>query len=163
MSYWAVSRLQPRREALALHCLALAGFETYLPRLRERRVVQGRKIEVRPALFPGYCFVMIELQWHAARWAPGTLGLIMDGIVPARVTEQVIDEIHRREVNGLIEVRHKPLFQRGDRVRILRGPFSGRLALFADMKPRERVEVLLRLLGGDRHVTLARQDVEALG
>ena len=162
MGFWAVSRLAPRREALALHCLALAGFETYLPRLRERRVFQGRKIEVRPALFPGYCFTLIELQWHAAHWAPGTRGLIMDGIVPARVPERVIDEIHRREVNGLIEV-HKPLFQRGDRVRILRGPFSGRLALFADMKPRERVEVLLRLLGGDRHVTLARQDIEALG
>jgi hypothetical protein len=50
----------------------------------------------------------------------------------------------------------------GDRVRILRGPFSGRLAVFADMKPRERVEVLLRLLGGERHVTLARCDIEAV-
>ena len=55
-------------------------------RLRERRVFQGRKFEARPALFPGYCFVLIELQWHAARWAPGTLGLVMDGITPARVT-----------------------------------------------------------------------------
>ena len=53
-------------------------------RLRERRVFQGRKFEARPALFPGYCFVLIELQWHAARWAPGTLGLVMDGITPAR-------------------------------------------------------------------------------
>ena len=48
-------------------------------RLRERRVFQGRKFEARPALFPGYCFVLIELQWHAARWAPGTLGLVMEG------------------------------------------------------------------------------------
>jgi hypothetical protein len=31
-------------------------------RLRERRVFQGRKFEARPALFPGYCFVLIELQ-----------------------------------------------------------------------------------------------------
>ena len=71
-------------------------------RLRERRVFQGRKFEARPALFPGYCFVLIELQWHAARWAPGTLGLVMDE--PARVPERMIAEIHRREVNGLIEV-----------------------------------------------------------
>jgi transcription antitermination factor NusG len=66
-------------------------------RLRERRVFQGRKFEARPALFPGYCFVLIELQWHAARWAPGTLGLVMDGITPARMPERVIAESHRRE------------------------------------------------------------------
>ena len=48
MGYWAVSRLAPNREQLALHCLALAGFETYLPRLRERRVFHGRKLETRP-------------------------------------------------------------------------------------------------------------------
>ena len=85
-------------------------------RLRERRVFQGRKFEARPALFPGYCFVLIELQWHAARWAPGTLGLVMDGITPARVPERVIAESHRREVNGLIEVS-KPSFRAGDRLR----------------------------------------------
>ena len=66
-------------------------------RLRERRVFQGRKFEARPALFPGYCFVLTELQWHAARWAPGTLGLVMDGITPARMPERVIAESHRRE------------------------------------------------------------------
>ena len=28
MSYWAVARLEPRREQLALRCLGLAGYET---------------------------------------------------------------------------------------------------------------------------------------
>ena len=49
----------------------------------------------------------------------GALGLIMDGITPARVPERVIAEIHRREVNGLIEVS-KPSFRAG-RLRA-RGP-----------------------------------------
>ena len=44
-------------------------------------------------LFVGYTFVLIQLQWHAARWAPGTLGLIMDGERPARVPDAVIAEI----------------------------------------------------------------------
>ena len=38
MAYWAVARLQPHRERLALHCLGLAGFTVYLPRLRSERV-----------------------------------------------------------------------------------------------------------------------------
>jgi len=82
MSYWAACRLEPHREGLALHCLGLAGYETYYPRLRDQRIRYGRRVEYQPALFPGYAFVLIQLQWHAARWAPGTLGLIMDGVGP---------------------------------------------------------------------------------
>jgi hypothetical protein len=31
MSFWACAQLEPQRTALALHCLALNGFETYCP------------------------------------------------------------------------------------------------------------------------------------
>src|SRR5215472_2664109 len=162
MSYWSACRLEPHRENLALHCLSLAGYETYYPRLRDRRIRHGRKVELRPALFPGYCFVLIQLQWHAARWAPGTLGLIMDGIQPAKVPDPVIEEIRSRERDGLIDLPKPPPLRRDARVRILRGPFTGHLAIFADMRPRQRVEILLQLLGGEQRVTLAKKDIEAV-
>ena len=38
--------------------------------------------------------------------------------------------------------------------------FAGRLAVFADMKPHQRVEVLLGLLGSEQRATLAATDVE---
>jgi transcriptional antiterminator RfaH len=155
--YWCAARLQPRREALALHVLTLNGYATYLPPLRQQH---GRKIEVRPPLFPGYCFVAIELQWHTARWAAGVIGLIMDGVQPAHVPDGVIAEIRSRERDGLIELPKPRGLQRGDGVRIIGGPFTGHLAIFAGMKPRERVEVLLALLGGERAVTLGRRDIE---
>jgi hypothetical protein len=69
MPFWACAQLQPQRERLALHCLTLAGYETYRPLLRQHRVSRGRRIETAPALFPGYAFVLVELQWHTARWA----------------------------------------------------------------------------------------------
>ena len=87
-SFWCAARLMSRREAFATHCLGLAGFETYLPRLRERRIVRGRRVDVHPPLFPGYAFIVIALQWHDARWCPGVLSLIMDGTGPARVPER---------------------------------------------------------------------------
>ena len=37
--------------------------------------------------------------------------------------------------------------------------FAGRLAVFADMKPHQRVEVLLGLLGSEQRATLAARDV----
>ena len=160
MAYWCAARLQARREHLALRFLAQSGYETYFPQLREHRFSYGRKIEVRPALFPGYAFVLIQLQWHPARWAPGTLGLIMDGIQPAKVPDPVIEEIRSRERDGLIDLPKPPPLRRGARVRILRGPFTGHLAIFADMRPRQRVEILLQLLGGEQRVTLAKKDIE---
>jgi transcription antitermination factor NusG len=162
MAYWAACRIRLRQENLALHCLGLIGFETYYPRLRDRRVRFGRTIENRPALFPGYAFVLIQLQWHAAQWAPGTIGLIMDGARPARVADDVIEEVRQREVGGLIELPRRSL-RRGAQVRILQGPFRDHLAIFADMKPKQRVEVLLQLLGSAHRVELPAGDIEAVG
>jgi transcriptional antiterminator RfaH len=149
-----------RREALALHCLGLAGYATYCPRLRTQRISHGRRIEVRPLLFPGYAFVWIELQWHAARWAPGTLGLIMNGSGPARVPDAVIAEIRSREREGLIELPKPPGLQRGDAVRVIHGPLQGLRGLYDGMKPRERVAVLLAILGDQQRVELPAQAIE---
>jgi transcriptional antiterminator RfaH len=156
--YWAAARLQPRREALALHCLKLAGYRTYFPRLREHRTNFGRRIEHRSPLFPGYAFVQIELQWHTARWSPGIIALILDGDAPARVPDKVIAEIRGRERAGLIEL--PPRLKPGARVRVTRGPLQSLEGLCAGQGPRERVLVLLQVLGAARQVALPAADVE---
>jgi transcriptional antiterminator RfaH len=160
--FWACAQLQPQRERLALHCMALAGYETYRPLLRQHRVSRGRRTETTPALFPGYCFVLIQLQWHAARWAPGVVRLVTAGdATPAAVPDGVIAALKARETGGLINLPRPPKLRPGDRVRVLHGPFIGLVGLYAGMKPRERVEVLLAILGGAQRVTLAADAVEA--
>ena len=56
----------------------------------------------------------------------------------------MIAEIHRREVDGLVEVP-KLSIRRGDRVRLLAGPFQSRLAIYVGMSPAERIAVLLQV------------------
>ena len=104
---------------------------------------------------PGYLFITIELQWYAAKTAPGVTRLVMDGSTPARVPDQVIEELRGREKNGVIE---RP----GARVRVTGGPFRGHMGLCAGMPPRERVTVLLSLLGGQQRVSLPERDVEPI-
>jgi transcriptional antiterminator RfaH len=147
MPYWTVARLEPHREALAQRCLALAGFEVYLPRLRMVRQHAGRKIETRPPLFPGYAFTVIHAQWWAARWSIGVAGLIMNGSSPARVPDAVVAEIRARERGGLVELPPLPRPRPGDKVRVTAGIFTGRLALYDGMRGSERVAVLLGVLG----------------
>ena len=160
--FWAVVQLQPQREAFALRSLARADFTVYAPRLREWRTVPGKGQRQRElALFPGYAFLLVRLQWHAARWCPGVIRLVMDGFRPAKVPDAVIDEIRMREHNGVIEIPRRQL-KAGDRVKILSGPFNGQLAIYAGMSGFERVEVLLQILGGMVRITLASEQVEAL-
>jgi transcriptional antiterminator RfaH len=132
-AFWACARLQPNRENLACHCLGLRGFEVYLPRLREVRRRAGRKIEVCPPLFPGYLFIAVQLQWCSIRSTFGIASLIMNGTTPARVPNDIIDEIRSRERGGLVELPRRPLMP-GDRVQILQGPLAGQIGLFAGMR-----------------------------
>jgi transcriptional antiterminator RfaH len=160
MAYWAAAQLQPQRDRLALHCLKIFGFQTYAPRLRERRIVRGRKVVATPLLFPSYAFVLIELQWSQAHYSPGVVRLVMDGFAPAIVPDGVIDALKAREVSGLIELPPPPpRFRRGDHVFVRRGPFAYKVGLYAGMRPHERVAVLLSMLGGSRRVELADADV----
>jgi transcriptional antiterminator RfaH len=161
VAYWAVAQLQPNRTALALQMLVQGGFTVYAPKLRERRTIRGRREDSEVPLFPGYAFVAIELQWHAARWCPGVIRLVMDGLRPAKVSDAVIEEIRSRERNGAVELPKRRL-QYGDRVKILAGPFRGHLAVYAGLSGPERVAVLLQILGGAQRVTMAKQDIEAL-
>jgi transcriptional antiterminator RfaH len=160
MTYWTAARYVLAQERLALHFLRLARFEVYLPRLREQRILRGRRVEVTPPLFPGYCFVAIELQWHAAHRAPGTNGLVMNGGGPAHVPDNVIAELKSRERNGFIELRKPRGLRIGSRVKVTVGPFAGQLGVYAGMKPHQRVEVLLTLLGGQQRVSLSREAIE---
>ena len=142
--------------------LGMKGYVVYLPRIRDFRIRQGRRIECRPALFPGYLFVLIESRWYSVGSTPGVIGLLRDELGPVKVSDRIIDEIRQRERNGLIELPRREEFQIGDQVRILQGPFAGHLALYAGMRPRERVEILLQLLGGEQRVTLAKNVIEVV-
>jgi transcriptional antiterminator RfaH len=163
MPYWAAARLQLHRESLALNFLKVRGFDTFLLRIRECRMVRGRRLMITPPLFPGYAFIGIELQWHAARWTPGVSSLVMDGERPARVPDADIAELRARERDGFVVLPKQPApkssLHPGDRLRVRNGPFTGSFGLCAGMAPRDRVLVLLQMLGAERKVAFPRGDI----
>ena len=161
--YWACAQLEMNRTALALHFLKLNGFDIYCPRIREQSRSHGRKIVRTPLLFPSYTFVLVVSGWWNARWSPGVIRLIMDGLVPAHVPDGVIAEIRSRARNGLVELPKPHGLKPGMRVRVISGPLSEQIGMLAALRPHERVLVLLQLLGGQQRVELARNAIEAIG
>jgi transcriptional antiterminator RfaH len=159
MSFWACARVEPKREAVAQHFLQPRGFESYVPRIRERRLHGGRRIEKLEPLFPSYAFVAIQDgRWWDVRWCVGVSALIMNGAGPAVVSDRIIDEIRGRERAGAVELP-KPQLALGARVRILEGPLQGQIGMLAALRPHERVSVLMSWLG---RVEVARDAVEVV-
>jgi transcriptional antiterminator RfaH len=162
MSYWAVARLEPRREQLRSVVSAWRAARRIFHGCASigSRTDAGSRFQ--PPLFPSYCFLTVEAQWYAARWSIGVIGLIMDGLRPARVADQIIDDLRKRERNGQIELPQRDKLKPGDQVRKLQGPFAGHLGLYAGMRAHERVLVLLALLGGQQRVELAKDVIEGV-
>jgi transcriptional antiterminator RfaH len=151
----------PNRTSLALHTLAQQNFTVYAPKIRELRIIRGHKTEVLPALFPGYAFVLIRLQWHAARWCPGVIRP-GDGRDAACKGARRGDQGNSWSRTQRGDRAPRRVLKRGDRVRILAGPFRGHLAIYAGMAGHQRITVLLEMLGRQQRVTLADRDVGVL-
>jgi transcriptional antiterminator RfaH len=162
VTYWACAQVEPQQERAAQHFLGLNGFQSYCPRLRVVRRSHGRQIVTKPPLFPSYVFVAIVTGWWSARWCPHVVRLILNGLTPAVVADSVIEEIKARERGGLVELPKREAFHVGDTVRVSCGPLAGQLGLYAGMRARERVLVLLALLGGQQRAELAKGDIEAI-
>ena len=154
-TYWACALTEPHRERAAVRFLTMAGYrDIYCPML-------GTKRGAAP-LFPSYlfCLITLELGFWTARGTIGVRSLVGSRGEPARVPNSVISGLRARERNGLIVLPQNPGLRRGDQVRITAGPFACHLAIYEGMKGRERVEVLLALLGSVQRVELARRDIE---
>src|SRR5262245_26493385 len=125
------------------------GFLTYMPRVR----VRGREA----LLFPTYLFIQIISVWYSARWTPHVVRVLMDGDRPARLPDNVVPDIRKREHGGFVRLPRAARLKPGARVRITSGQFQGHVGLY-DGDAKERVRVLLDLLGRSVRVELGSQD-----
>jgi transcriptional antiterminator RfaH len=155
--YWAVARTEPKRETTAARFLNLAGYAVYVPRIREERSRGGRRIITSSPLFPSYLFVQIEGQWWSARWCVGVAALITAGSTPAKAPDVIIDELRSREKHGFVVLPRAPRMKPGDHVRIINGLLMGQIGTLGALRPNERVEVLLAVIG---RATLPAADIE---
>jgi transcription elongation factor/antiterminator RfaH len=155
---WFLVHTLPRCEQKAQLRLKAQGYRCYLP-LYEKTVRHARKLRTaRSPLFPRYLFIRLHLERDC--WSPvrGTIGVARlfsteDGRpvpVPVGIVESLIDrcdgQLTRLDVDLV----------RGQRVRILSGPFANFAGTLARLDGAERVQVLLEMMGTAVPVTLHR-------
>lgn len=160
---WYVVQTHPHAENKAARHLGRQGFNVYLPRYRKRRRHARRTDMVAAPLFPRYMFVAIDTnaqRWLSIRSTIGVANLVCNGDKPVAVADSVIASLwHREDADGFVQLERRINFAPGDKVRVIEGVFSASLGLFEGTTDKERVAVLLDLLGRKVRVVM---DLELL-
>lgn len=146
---WYVIRTKPRQEKKVECHLRQLCVETFLPLLRQNKMVRRTRKTVLSPLFPGYTFARFEVRTHdrAVSYARGVLAIVRFGGKPAEISQELIDAIKIRLENGYLTPDPKH-FQRGQILHINGGPLAGLEAVFVrEMTDRNRVLLLLNTLG----------------
>ena len=151
MIRWYVVHTKPRGEETALFHLRRQDFDAYLPRHLKKRTHARRTDWVPCPLFPNYMFVAIDTdkaRWRSIRGTIGVNGLVCGGDHPSPVPEGIVEAIRAQEnENGFVEFHRDDAFEKGERVEIADGPFAEARGIFECTDSKDRVIVLLSLLG----------------
>ena len=119
---------------------------------------------IKVPLFPGYVFVRSDL--HPNRHLDilktvGAVRLIGDHQGPISVADQTIESLQIM-VNTEHPVGTGTAFQKGERVMVVNGPFSGVIGFFERYRGVDRIIVHIEALGQFASVEVDADDVEKI-
>ncbi|MBA3960665.1 MAG: hypothetical protein H0X40_02030 [Chthoniobacterales bacterium] len=154
---WFCIHIAPRQENKVAQVLQRElGLEVFAPRIRFRRLRAGRPLWTTEALFPGYLFARFEYveRRRQINALPGVAGIVHFGEQLAPVGDAVLAGLRALvQDNQTLEVTADP--QPGSEVVISSGSLSGLRVLVTRVIPaRQRIAILLELLGSEREVEI---------
>ncbi len=129
----------------------------------EMRAGQKRRSERK--FFPGYVLVHMELDdetWHLVKDVPKVMGFI-GGTAdrPAPISEREADNILQRVQEGVDKPRPKVLFEPGEMVRVIDGPFNDFNGVVEEVNyEKSRLRVAVLIFGRSTPVELEFAQVE---
>jgi transcriptional antiterminator RfaH len=153
MDQWFVIKTRPNCEKMAVQNLRNQDFEYYLPMILEKHVRKCDSRTVESPLFPSYLFVKVQEVWRSILGTRGVSDII------GQISDNIIQDLKRREVNGYIQLPKAKRFAVGDTVKITSGPFANQQALVQRMPTKERQKVLLALLSNQISVLISEEDI----
>lgn len=159
---WYCLHTAPRQEnKVALVLKRELMLEVFAPRIRFRRMRAGQPMWATEALFPGYLFAQFDYfeRRRQINALPGVTSIVHFGEQVLPVGEVVMADLRALvRDNETVEVAADP--QPGSEVVITGGSLRGLRVLVTRVLPaRQRIAVLLELLGSQREVEIERDRV----
>lgn len=132
-------------------------FEVVIPTEEEIEIKDGQRRTVQKKVFPGYVLVQMVLDdesWYVVRNTPGVTGFVGSGNKPTPLREEEVKQILRRiKAEGPAKV--KVSFSKGERVKVVDGPFTDFIGIVDEISPEKgKVKVLVSFFGRETPVEL---------
>ncbi len=118
----------------------------------------GKKREVQRKFFPGYILVEMEMSddaWHLVKNTPKVTGFVGTGKKPTPLTQEEVDQILTQVVTTKEKPKPKHVYEHGEHVRIIDGPFPNFTGVVEDVNlDRNTLKVMVTIFGRSTPVEL---------
>lgn len=151
--------------AEALHLQEKIG-EILIPTEDVWEMKQGKKIKTTKKFFPGYVLVQLDMCdeiWHLVRNTPKVTGFVGSGTHPVPLPQEEVDKIVNAVAISQEQPKPKYVFERGEMVRIIDGPFSSFTGKVEDInEDKSTLKVMVSIFGRATPVELDFLQVEKI-
>jgi transcriptional antiterminator RfaH len=146
---WFAVYTKPRAEKKVFERITHAGFEAFLPLLTTMRVWSDRKKKVEIPLINSYVFVRTDVSsLYNVLKCEGTVNILKFLGKPAIIKDYEIQNLSILIKDPeLLETGDHPHFEKGEAVKVIRGPFTGLIAESVMIHGKHRIVVELEALG----------------
>ena len=153
------------KERVELHGMQDRFGEVLVPTEEVVEMRGGQKRRSERKFFPGYVLVQMELDddsWHLVKETPRVMGFIGGTAdAPAPITEAEANAILQRVEQGVEAPRPKTMFEPGEMVRVIDGPFSDFNGVVEEVNyEKSRLNVAVLIFGRSTPVELEFGQVE---
>ncbi|MBV0934819.1 transcription termination/antitermination protein NusG [Marinobacterium weihaiense] len=153
------------KERIDLHGMQDLFGEVLVPTEEVVEIRDGKKRKSERKFYPGYVLVQMVMNdetWHLVKNTPRVMGFI-GGTAdkPAPITEKEAQEILQRVESGVDKPRPKTVFEPGEMVRVIDGPFADFNGVVEEVNyEKNRLQVAVLIFGRSTPVELEFTQVE---
>jgi len=132
------------------------NFNFYLPKITTKKINAKPKVET---LFPGYIFINTSVEnYSALKYTMGIKNIIKFGDNISCISDEEIEAMQMAEETSKIDPIASQI-QIGQDVIIAKGSLAGSIVKVCSLPSKERIGILLSLLGSVRRVTIPEKDI----
>ena len=155
--------LKQRAEALGM---GEAFGEVRIPTETVVELRGGKKRETQRKFFPGYILVEMQMSdpaWHVVKNTPKVTGFVGTGKKPTPLSQSEVDQIVEQVVTAKEKPKPKYVFDKGETVKIIDGPFNNFTGVVEDVNlDRNTLRVMVTIFGRQTPVELDFLQVQKL-
>ncbi len=132
--------------------------EVLVPTEQVVEMIKGSKKTSARKFFPGYILLNVDLNdetWHTVRGTPKVTGFVGNDLHPEPLSEEDAVKIIGRIKDGASKPKPKVMYEVGDAVRVIDGPFSNFQGIVDEVyADKGRVRVMVSIFGRETPVEL---------